>query len=175
MWVFAYGSLLWNPGFAPVRQERAQLMHHRRGFSMLSIHHRGTEAEPGLVLALDAQEGAMCEGLALLVAQGDEEAVLAALRERELVSSAYVEALVPVTLASGETIKALTYVIDPGHRQYCAFDLPEQARRIARAHGGRGSNRDYLFNTQAKLHELGIPDPDMDWLVARVGEIAQNE
>ena len=53
MWVFGYGSLLWNPGFEPIEQMRADLPGYRRSFCMLSIHHRGTPEDPGLVLALD--------------------------------------------------------------------------------------------------------------------------
>ena len=57
MWVFGYGSLLWNPGFEPIEQMRADLPGYRRSFCMLSIHHRGTPEDPGLVLALDAGRG----------------------------------------------------------------------------------------------------------------------
>ena len=59
MWVFGYGSLLWNPGFEPIEKMRADLPGYRRSFCMLSIHHRGTPEDPGLVLALDAAETPM--------------------------------------------------------------------------------------------------------------------
>jgi cation transport protein ChaC len=63
----------------------------------------------------------------------------------------------------------VTYVIDAGHVQYCGgLDLEEQARIIAGAHGGRGPNSEYLFNTAAHLHELGISDSELDSIVARV-------
>lgn len=91
MWVFGYGSLLWNPEFPIAQSEVATLHGFARSFCMRSIHHRGSEEIPGLVLALDAQEDAHCKGLALRVEPGHEEATLAALRERELISSAYVE------------------------------------------------------------------------------------
>jgi len=68
MWVFGYGSLLWNPGFEPIEQMRADLPGYRRSFCMLSIHHRGTPEDPGLVLALDKAEATdLCAGLALRV------------------------------------------------------------------------------------------------------------
>jgi cation transport protein ChaC len=168
LWVFGYGSLLWDPGFAPVERQPARLDGWHRSFCMLSIHHRGTEAEPGLVLALDAAEGAVCRGAALRVAAGEEAIVLAMLRARELISSAYVERVLPVALADGRAVEAMTYVIDPGHRQYCRFDLEEQARMIARAQGGRGPNRDYLYATAAHLADEGMGDGDLDWLVGRV-------
>lgn len=171
MWVFGYGSLLWDPGFAPEEAIPARLPCWHRSFCMLSIHHRGTEEEPGLVLALDAQPGAQCEGLALRVPAAEVADVHASLRARELISSAYVERLLTVDLADGRRETALTYVIDPEHRQYCRFDLETQARMIARATGGRGPNADYLFNTAAHLSGLGIGDPDLDWLVSRVRTI----
>ena len=58
MWVFGYGSLLWNPGFPVARREQATLHGYARSFCMRSIHHRGTAEDPGLVLALDAEDQA---------------------------------------------------------------------------------------------------------------------
>ena len=171
LWVFGYGSLLWNPGFTPSRAVRAHLRDYHRSFCMLSIHHRGTEDDPGLVLALDAQTGAQCTGLALQVAESDEDTVLTYLRERELISSAYYEDHVDLQTDDGEVIRALAYIINPDHVQYCHFDLEQQAQMIARAVGGRGPNTEYLFNTAAHLQQLGISDPDMDWLTARVRTI----
>ncbi|MBL3567146.1 gamma-glutamylcyclotransferase, partial [Rhodovulum sulfidophilum] len=60
-------------------------------------------------------------------------------------------------------------VIDPDHVQYCGgLPLEEQAQIIARAQGGMGPNDEYLFNTVAHLAELGLSDPDLDWLADRV-------
>lgn len=168
VWVFGYGSLLWNPGFDPVESQRAVLKGYQRSFCMLSIHHRGTEEEPGLVLALDTAPDSACHGMALRVPPDEEDRVLADLRERELVSSAYLEVTEAVTLSDGREISALTYVVDRGHRQYCQLDLETQAQMIARATGGRGPNTEYLFNTAAHLTGLGIGDADLDWLVERV-------
>ena len=168
LWVFGYGSLLWNPEFPHVETVLARLDGYHRSFCMRSIHHRGTEAEPGLVLALDAAHGAQCQGLAFRVAPGAHGETLDILRERELISSAYVETILPVALDDGRAVDAVTYVIDPGHVQYCGgLPLTEQAEIIARAIGGRGPNRDYLFNTADHLTELGIEDGELSWL-ARV-------
>jgi cation transport protein ChaC len=169
LWVFGYGSLLWNPGFGVEAQAHATLPGYARSFCMRSIHHRGTEADPGLVLALDAKPGALCEGLALKARDDEAPAVLEYLRERELISSAYVEKVLPVHLADGRTLEAVTYVIDAEHVQYCSgLALEEQARIIARAVGGRGPNTEYLYNTAAHLDSLGIPDAELQWLVERV-------
>lgn len=171
LWVFGYGSLLWNPGFVPARTERAVLGDYHRSFCMLSIHHRGTVEAPGLVLALDRRVNTNCTGVAFEVKTGEEDTVLAYLRERELVSSAYLETTECVVLADGTEIEAVTYVIDPDHEQYCQFDLDTQAQMIARSVGGRGPNTEYLFNTASHLTQMGIHDPEMSWLVARVREI----
>lgn len=175
LWVFGYGSLLWDPGFVPAERVAARLDGWHRSFCMLSIHHRGTEAEPGLVLALDRAEGAACRGAAFRVAPPEHDAVMAMLRARELVSSAYLERRLPVALADGRAVEAVTYVIDPAHRQYCRFDLETQARMIARATGGRGMNRDYLYATAAHLADEGMGDADLDWLVARVRALTGGE
>lgn len=170
LWVFAYGSLLWDPGFDPAETRPARLRGYHRSFCMLSIHHRGSEDDPGLVLALDRQAGAVCDGVALRVRGADTTRVLTELRERELISSAYVEAVETLETGAGE-VQALAYVINRDHRQYCQFDLERQARMIAHAVGGRGPNTDYLYNTAGHLGEMGISDPDMDWLVTRVRQL----
>ncbi len=170
LWVFGYGSLLWNPGFEPAQMKTAVLRDYARSFCMLSIHHRGTDDDPGLVLALDAQVGAQCTGVAFQVKPEEEADVLAALRERELISSAYVEEQVTLHADDGPLL-ALAYVIDPDHVQYCNYDLETQAQMIARAIGGRGPNTEYLYNTAAHLTKMNIRDDDMAWLVTRVQAI----
>lgn len=176
MWVFGYGSLIWNPGFEVAEMRIATLEGYARSFCMRSVHHRGTDENPGLVLALDEAPDARCHGVGFSVREGQENDVLAYLRERELVSSAYLEKQVEITLADKRRVTAVTYVIDAAHVQYCGgLDLQEQARIIARAHGGRGPNSEYLFNTAAHLHDLGISDPELDMLVGRVKLLSEAE
>ncbi len=165
MWVFGYGSLLWNPGFDYAEKRLACLHGYHRSFCMRSIHHRGTIEEPGLVLALDQQEGASCQGVAFRVELCNVEGTLAYLRERELVSSAYLEVNLPITLTDGDVVDAVVYVIDETHDQYCGgLPLAEQAEILSRAVGGRGPNWEYLHNTVAHLTHLGIHDADLQWL-----------
>ncbi len=172
LWVFGYGSLIWNPGFPVMARHLAVLPGYRRSFCMRSIHHRGTAAAPGLVLALDADPGARCSGVAFGVAADHAGPTLAGLRDRELVSAAYLERRLVVELDSGHRLEAVTYVVDPDHAQYCGgLPLEEQAQIIARAAGGRGPNRDYLLNTATHLRDIGLPDRDLDWLAARVAEL----
>lgn len=169
MWVFGYGSLMWNPEFPVAERALARLTGYARSFCMTSIHHRGTAQAPGLVLALDATPGATCDGVAFRVAPGAEAETLAALRDRELISSAYVERHVPLALKDSREVEALAYVIERSHAQYCGgMALEAQAQIIARAVGGRGRNTEYLFNTVDHLAELGIADADLSWLATRV-------
>ncbi|QFT57496.1 ChaC-like protein [Sulfitobacter sp. THAF37] len=169
MWVFGYGSLLWNPGFDVAESVIGTLPGYARSFCMRSIHHRGSVEEPGLVLALDEQPDRACTGIALRVAPGQEAATLAYLRERELISSAYLEKNLDVDLEDGRRVRAVVYVIDETHEQYCGgLPLEEQAQIIARAVGGRGPNPEYLYNTASHLAEIGLQDPELDWLHERV-------
>lgn len=172
LWVFGYGSLLWNPGF-PVEEQRLATLHgFQRSFCMSSIHHRGTEERPGLVLALDPHEDAFCNGLAFRVPDAEAEATIAYLRDRELISSAYVERRLGIALDDGSEVTALVYVVDTDHVQYVGgMPLEEQAEIIATAVGGRGPNTEYLWNTVAHLEELGIGDADLAWLAGRVREM----
>jgi len=175
LWVFGYGSLVWNPGFDYEDRMIASLPGYARTFGMRSIHHRGTVEQPGLVLALDAHDGAECHGVGFRMHPDARDRVMTYLRERELVSSAYLEEVHPIRLATGECVDAVTYVVDRHHTQYCGgLALEEQARIIARAVGGRGPNTEYLCNTAAHLTELGLEDEDLTWLVSRVREITAN-
>ena len=174
MWVFGYGSLLWNPGFPVAENKLGRLMNYQRSFCMWSIHHRGTVEEPGLVLALDYQPKEYCDGVAFRVQPGAEEDTLAYLRGRELVSSAYLERILTVNLGD-EDVQAVTYIIDPDHAQYCNLSLETQADVIWKAVGGRGPNTEYLFNTVAHLNDLGIFDQDLQWLDTKVRTLVSDQ
>jgi cation transport protein ChaC len=169
MWVFGYGSLLWNPGFAFTKTKFARLDGFRRSFCMSSIHHRGTSENPGLVLALDSAEGFSCNGVAFHVEEAETQVTLDYLRERELISSAYLEAEVKLHDQESSQFMAITYIIDKTHEQYCVdLTLAEQANIIANAVGGMGHNADYLFNTVSHLKKLDLTDPELEWLGTQV-------
>ena len=162
MWVFGYGSLMWQPGFAFVERTLAALPGWQRRFCLRSIRYRGTPEAPGLVLGLDADPAATCQGVAFRVAAANAEEVHAYLRARELVTYAYRETHQPALLRDGRTVSALTYVVDRTHPQYAGDLLPEaQAAIIARATGPSGTNRAYLDNTLAHLRDVGIADPGL--------------
>jgi cation transport protein ChaC len=174
LWVFGYGSLMWEPGFSWSARHLARLDGFRRSFCMRSIHHRGTVEAPGLVLALDEDRAAACSGVAYSVPGEIADETLEYLRARELISSAYLETQQEIILGAGDRVRAVTYVIDRDHDQYCGgLDLDEQARIIARAVGGRGPNTEYLWNTAAHLRDLGIEDAELSWLAEKVRALAE--
>jgi len=172
MWVFGYGSLVWNPGFDVADRVIARLPEYHRSFCMRSIHHRGTDAAPGLVLALDATPGAQCHGLALRAHDDQADDVLAYLRERELVSAAYLETRLDVDLEDGRRVEALTLC---GRRRSPAILRRHGSGRTGADHRARawrrGPNTEYLYNTTAHLKQLGIHDTELDWLVDRVRQM----
>lgn len=168
-WVFGYGSLVWQPDFTFQAREIARLDGFSRSFCMRSIHHRGSIANPGLVLALDRDHQAHCDGVAFFVGPEASAETIAGLRERELISSAYLEQIHQIRLRSGRKVDAVCYVIDENHNQYCGgLSLMEQAAIIARAIGGRGPNAEYLYNTASHLRQLGIRDSELDELEKQV-------
>ncbi len=172
LWIFGYGSLMWQPEFVSDAHQIARLAGYRRRFCMWSYHYRGSRAAPGLVLALDARAGAFCEGVAFRVPAGAADETLAYLRTRELISDAYLEARLPVRLRSGCVVQAVTYVINTAHEQFCAGLAPEdEARIIAAAKGTRGPNAAYLANTARHLRALGIEDAALTSLAARVEKL----
>ena len=63
VWIFAYGSLIWNPIFPFAEKRVARIYGLHRSFCLWSRVGRGTRENPGLVLGLD--DGGSCSGLAL--------------------------------------------------------------------------------------------------------------
>jgi len=170
LWVFAYGSLMWRPGFASEEATHARLVGWRRAFCIYSRHHRGSPQRPGLVLGLD--RGGVCEGIAYRVARENVAATLAYLRDREQIGSVYREALVPVRLMTGEhaEVLALAFLVERAHPSYAgALPLVEQAQLIRGATGQSGNNIDYLLSTLAHLSDLGIRERSLERLLTLVG------
>ena len=167
LWVFAYGSLLWNPGFPRLESLPARVRGYHRSLCVYSHVHRGTPERPGLVLGLD--RGGSCRGLAYRVAAKDADATLAYLRAREQVTAVYVEARLPVELDDGRTIRSIAYVVDRNHYQY-AGRLPTDdiVRHVVGGNGASGPNVDYVLASHAHLRDMGIRDHTLDEVVARL-------
>ena len=155
LWVFAYGSLLWNPEMQVVESRQGKVDGLQRGFNLLSTVHRGTQECPGLVLSL--RDGGYCEGLAFRIEQASKQDDFKHLWLREMVTMFYRPHTCQVTTDTG-TVNAITFVADQQHEQYVNFDAAQCASMIGQAHGGRGSNIDYFNNTSSYLKKLNIHD-----------------
>jgi glutathione-specific gamma-glutamylcyclotransferase len=169
LWVFGYGSLMWRPGFDFIEQAPASLIGAHRSLCIYSVHHRGTQDNPGLVLGLD--EGGACRGVAFRVDGGKSEATLAYLRAREQVTDVYVERQRPITLLDGSarSLEAVCYMVDRAHPQYAGrLSLELQAELVRSASGLSGSNIEYVLNTVRHLEAAGIDDADLMELAARL-------
>lgn len=177
LWVFGYGSLMWRPGFAHDRRLRARLDGMARRLCVMSVHHRGTERRPGLVLGLD--RGGACDGIAYHVAAHDVAATLAYLKAREQVNGVYREAHVQVDIfdeaaAMWREVRALTYIAERAHPSYLGvLPLDEQARIVLGARGRSGHNVAYVLSTLAHLADLGIRDRDLERLAVKLGPVLE--
>lgn len=176
LWVFGYGSLMWNPGFPFAERRDARVIGYHRAFCIYSTHHRGNDAKPGLVLGLD--RGGTCLGAAYRIAPENRATVLAYLRQREQVSGVYREARVHLELSAGANdddhpaagVHGTAYVVEPKHPSYTgAMSVATQARLIRAACGRSGPNVEYLVNTWALLTQTGIRDRNIDRIVTAVG------
>lgn len=172
LWVFAYGSLIWKPGFAFIEQSPARLIGEHRSLCIYSMVHRGTYEKPGLVLGLD--RGGACQGLAFRVAATERKATVSYLREREQVTGVYREVLRSVWLKGGARVSALAYVADRSHDQYAGrLTLDEQLRLVRQGHGAYGPNDEYVIATVTALEAHGIRDVPLHRLAALLhGEAA---
>lgn len=172
--IFAYGSLIWNPGFPVQAQRRATAIGWHRSFSIHLNHFRGTPERPGLMLALAA--GGSCDGLILEIAEGTEAQSLRAILRRELVAHELAgnACWIEVETDRGRE-PALTFYADPVGTELVDLPVEDQARRLARAAGPAGSGAEYLLRTVHGLAEAGIHD-DYIWTLQRLvaDEIARS-
>ena len=166
VWVFGYGSLMWNPAFHHVEARPGRVHGYHRRFVFWSRMGRGSPDRPGMMLGL--ARGGSCNGLALRVAAEEADTELQIVFAREMVSTAYEARWVRVETAGGP-VRAIAFVANPGHVFYAGrVPLEEAARHIAFAEGELGSSREYLYNTVSHLNELGIGDSGMCTLLALV-------
>ncbi|MDP5307399.1 gamma-glutamylcyclotransferase [Paracoccus spongiarum] len=164
--IFAYGSLIWNPGFEVQGRRRATAIGWHRDFSLSLDHFRGTPERPGLMLALAS--GGSCEGLLLEIAVASEAEALRAILRRELVAHelAANACWIEVETDRGRET-ALTFYADPVDAPVLRLTVQEQARRLATAAGAAGSGAEYLLRTARGLEALGIHD-EYIWTLQRL-------
>ena len=171
LWVFGYGSLMWRPDFPFSEAAPALLRGAHRALCVYSIVHRGTHAEPGLVLGLD--RGGACRGSAFRVTPGAEEDTIAYLRAREQVTDVYREARRPVRLldGSGRAMRALCYLVDRNHPQYAGgLSLEEQVRIVRGGKGQAGGNVEYVLRTVRHLEDAGVHDALLSGIAAHLAQ-----
>lgn len=169
LWVFGYGSLMWNPEFAYVDKQLVLLRGYHRSLCINSTRHRGTPEEPGLVLGL--APGGACYGMAFRVERKRVSHTLLALWHREMRTGTYQPRLVKVGVACAPA-QALAFVADKSHRNYAgALGVDEIARRVVHCRGQRGPNIEYLLNTAAHLQALGVSDRRLAQVLAAVRAI----
>jgi len=162
IWVFGYGSLIWNPAFEFVEQRVGQVHGFHRRFCLWTRLGRGSPASPGLMLGLEP--GGSCRGVAYRVAADAVQTELEILWRREMIGGAYRARWLPVRTPDGP-VCALAFTINRDYERY-AGRLTETAMAevIARASGQLGRCADYLFNTVTHLAALGIHDRPLERL-----------
>lgn len=164
VWVFGYGSLIWNPEMAVAEDQPAQLPDYRREMCIEAVVHRGSPEQPGLVLGIRRQPGVQCQGHAFRLDDAELRGSLHRLIERELVTDCYLPSWLPVELADGRWVTALTMVVNEDHPQFVQPDFDTKVQMIRHARGGRGSSRDYLVNIARHLQQNEIQDTEIEAL-----------
>jgi cation transport protein ChaC len=155
LWVFGYGSLMWNPEFEYEESNIARIYGFHRRLCLWSVRYRGTDENPGLVMGMAS--GGSCLGVVFKVADANIQPTLEYLYEREMISDAYRPVIKPVHLSGGGVRKALTFVSKPGHPQFAPKMSIETITDItSRAFGPRGTNSEYIINTARHLDSIGI-------------------
>lgn len=168
VWLFAYGSLIWNPLVDIEERRIGRVEGWHRAFCLSTPVGRGTRDNPGLVLGLD--EGGDCTGVGLRLPEAGLEAELDIVWRREMLSGAYVPRWLPMADAAGATFgHAIAFTINPANHAYtCDLTEAQTIARLATARGHLGSAADYLFRTRDGLHALGINDALIDRLADAV-------
>ena len=168
VWLFAYGSLIWNPALHFDQRRLARIHGWHRSFCLSTQAGRGTPANPGLVLGLD--RGGACTGAAFHVPEALMEDELSLLWRREMLSGSYCPRWVRVRGADGAVFgHAIAFTIrrDGEHYAGC-LSREDIVRRLASACGALGSSAEYLFHTRDGLRSLGIQDAGIEDLARRV-------
>ena len=169
VWVFAYGSLIWNPAFHFV-ERRTGLIHgwHRR-FCLWTELGRGTPDRPGLVLGLD--RGGTCRGVVFRIAAPAVEEELDLIWRREMVTASYTPRWVTAATPDGP-VRAIAFTINRGHQRYAGrLSEDETAQVLARACGQLGTCQEYFRSTLDHLVALGIRDHGLEALRRRIAAL----
>ncbi len=159
VWVFGYGSLMWDPGFyfAEVRSAIAEGYH--RSFCLRTDIGRGTPERPGLMAALDI--GGTCQGLAYRIHPTMVDVEARIVWRREMLMEAYVPTILRARTPQGP-IRCIAFVVDHDGENYRpGLSAEETARYMATGTGLLGSSFDYLDNLAGQFEILGIRDDEL--------------
>lgn len=169
LWVFAYGSLIWDPAVEVAEYRYASLPGWHRSFCMKLEGGRGSYARPGLMAALDA--GGHCDGIVLRISAALVDRETEFMWRREMFAGSYRPLFFDVTTPQGP-VEALVFVMDPeNHRYMPALSDAEAAGMIALAEGQLGPNITYLESLVRHLDILGISDDAMHRLCHLTQEV----
>jgi glutathione-specific gamma-glutamylcyclotransferase len=164
VWVFGYGSLMWNPLIEFDDRQVATLDGWHRSFCLKSVVGRGQPERPGRMLSLEP--GGAVQGLALRLPDALAEAELRLLWTREMTSGSYRPLWAPLRLADGRSATAIVFAANPAHPNH---DADVQAEAVARAVAGAvgvfGPNVDYVHALDRSLREHGLSDAYVDAIV----------
>lgn len=168
LWVFGYGSLIWNPEFEFDRRVPARVYGYHRKLCLRSVRNRGTPECPGLVAGLD--RGGSCAGIAYRVPADSVRAQFARLWEREMFMGSYLPRWLHARRLDGHGgLTALAFVVRRDAPNYCGrLGEGEIIDVLARACGRYGTSLDYLLRTVAGLRAEGLADPHLERLARRV-------
>ncbi len=156
LWVFGYGSLIWNPAFHYTETRSARLFGYHRSFCLHLTIGRGSAENPGLMLALD--KGGSCNALAFRIAAEQIESETEILWMREMISGAYIPQYGNLKTDEG-VVKGLTFVINRKHSRYLGdLGLDETVEMLRNGRGPLGTCGEYLENTIEQLQTIGIQD-----------------
>lgn len=161
LWVFGYGSLIWNPAMEVEEQRRCTISGYQKKFCFWTTLSRGSEENPGLMMGL--LDGGSCQGVAFKISAQNIATELDVLFRREMSHYIYLPTWVTAQCAdSDQTFKTLTFVVDVENPRFAHNLNHEQIiRTLATAEGPLGRNCDYLFQLSEKLHELGFEDAEL--------------
>src|SRR4051794_21749929 len=87
VWVFRYGSLMWNPAFTFAERRVGIIRGWHRRFCLWLEMGRGSPDNPGLMLALD--RGGTCRGVAFRIPAQQVRSELLLIWRREMFGTAY--------------------------------------------------------------------------------------
>lgn len=157
LWVFGYGSLMWDPALHFTEVRRARLDGYARKFILVDDKGgRGTKEAPGLFAALDT--GEHCQGLAFRIAEPDIDTETQILFRRELIGPGYLPRMLPIQIGSN-AIPALVFVADHTSPEiHGTINREKQIQYLATGSGTLGTSYEYLEKLVEHFGYLDIED-----------------